>query len=118
MNRGSNSVVREMCNADPHSYDNFQVQSNVLSMLTRMRQLALHPGLVPTNYLEDLRADSMEGETPKQVVITLEEKVRLQGLLARAIEEFQECPICFSILNEPRITSCAHMFCLPWSVLL
>lgn len=97
MNRGNNSVV----------------QSNVLSMLTRMRQLALHPGLIPTNYLEELRADSMEGDTPKQVVVTLEEKVRLQGFLARAVEEFQECPICFGILDEPRITSCAHMFCLP-----
>ena len=87
-------------------------------MLTRMRQLALHPGLIPANYLEDLRADNFEGETPKQMVVTAEAKVRLQGLLARAIEEFEECPICFGILNEPRITSCAHMFCLTWSVSL
>jgi len=85
-------------------------------MLTRMRQLALHPGLIPTNYIEDLRVDSTEEDSPGRLVVTLEEKVRLQGLLARAIEEFQECPICFGILNEPRITSCTHMFCLPWSV--
>lgn len=87
-------------------------------MLTRLRQLALHPGLIPTNYLDDLRAGSVDGEAPKQMVVSPEEKVRLQGLLARAIEEFQECPICLGILNEPRITSCTHMFCLPWSVSL
>ena len=86
-------------------------------MLTRMRQLALHPGLIPSNYLEDLRTDGIEDELPKQMVITPEEKVHLQGLLARGIEDFEECPICFGILNEPRITSCAHMFCLVWCVL-
>ncbi|EAU91423.2 hypothetical protein CC1G_01912 [Coprinopsis cinerea okayama7 len=43
------------------------VQSNVLSMLTRLRQIALHPGLVPGQYLEQLRAaeaaEGMVGET-------------------------------------------------------
>lgn len=98
------------------SWLKFQVQSNVLSMLTRMRQLALHPGLIPTNYLEELQADDTDDDTPKQVAVTPEEKARLQCLLVQAIEEYQECPICFGILNEPRITSCTHMFCLPWSV--
>ncbi|RPD63881.1 hypothetical protein L227DRAFT_542891 [Lentinus tigrinus ALCF2SS1-6] len=94
------------------------VQSNVLSLLTRMRQLALHPGLLPPNYLEQLRsqlqsADQSEEDGPAPVQITPQDKIRLQGLLAQAIEDCEECPICFSVLNEPRITYCGHMYCLP-----
>ena len=84
-------------------------------MLTRMRQIALHPGLVPANYLEELRtAEATEG-TSKPIVITPAERVRLQYTLAQAIEDCEECPVCFGVLpNDARITSCAHMFCLPW----
>ncbi|KAI0940604.1 hypothetical protein AcW1_003757 [Taiwanofungus camphoratus] len=89
------------------------MQSNVLSMLTRLRQLALHPGLVPPNYLDQLRAaDKDEDATASAIRLTPEDKVRLQDILAQGIEDNEECPICFSISNEPRITSCAHMFCL------
>ncbi|KAH9941011.1 SNF2 family N-terminal domain-containing protein [Amylocystis lapponica] len=90
------------------------VQSNVLSMLTRMRQLVLHPGLVPPNYLAQLRAAAAEDDdAPAAAVqITPADKIRLQAILAQGIEDNEECPICFGILDEPRITSCAHMFCL------
>ncbi|KAF8633364.1 hypothetical protein AX17_004535 [Amanita inopinata Kibby_2008] len=88
------------------------VQSNALGMLTRLRQLALHPGLIPQNYIEELKCAD-ESRTVASSMITPEEKMRLQAVLAKAIEDCEECPICFSILNEPRITSCAHMFCLP-----
>lgn len=86
-------------------------------MLTRLRQLALHPGLVPPNYLEQLRAaaDSESDEVSAPVTqLTQADKIRLQGLLAQAIEDNEECPICFDILNNPRITSCSHTFCLAW----
>ncbi|TFK94573.1 hypothetical protein K466DRAFT_509225 [Polyporus arcularius HHB13444] len=90
------------------------VQSNVLSLLTRMRQLALHPGLLPPNYLEQLRsADQNEEGAPAPAQITTQDKIRLQNILAQAIEDCEECPICFSVLDEPRITFCGHMFCLP-----
>ncbi|KNZ72866.1 Putative SWI/SNF-related matrix-associated actin-dependent regulator of chromatin subfamily A member 3-like 1, partial [Termitomyces sp. J132] len=94
---------------------NSVMQANILSMLTRMRQLALHPGLVPPRYLEDLRAQGAKEESANCQVtkLTPEEISRLRGLLARAQEDFEECPICFSVLNEARITSCGHMFCLP-----
>ncbi|CAL1707747.1 unnamed protein product [Somion occarium] len=90
------------------------VQSNVLSMLTRMRQLALHPGLLPANYLEQLRAaNELEDEISAPVInLKPEDRIRLQAILAQAIEDNEECPICFSILIDPRITTCAHMFCL------
>ncbi|KAG6918560.1 hypothetical protein DXG01_013650 [Tephrocybe rancida] len=99
MNSGTNSVV----------------QSNVLSMLTRMRQLALHPGLVPPRYLEELRAKGAVEEAASHQVtkLTPDEISRLRGLLARALEDFEECPICFGVLNEAKITSCGHMYCLP-----
>jgi len=96
------------------------MQSNVLSMLTRLRQLALHPGLLPTNYLEELRAsENTEAESSgnqPSAPITEEEKLRLQDLLAQAIEDCEECPICFSLLEDARITRCAHMFCVTWYV--
>ena len=92
-----------------------QVQSNVLSLLTRMRQVVLHPGLLPVDYLEQLgSSDQDEDDGPASIQVTPQEKVRLQGLLAQAIEDCEECPICFGTLNEPRITFCGHMFCLPW----
>ena len=94
-----------------------QVQSNVLSLLTRMRQLALHPALLPPNYLEQLRSadtDSDKEDGPAPVQITSQDKIRLQGLLAQAIEDCEECPICFGVISEPRITYCGHIFCLPW----
>ncbi|KAF8893981.1 SNF2 family N-terminal domain-containing protein [Infundibulicybe gibba] len=88
--------------------------SNVLSMLTRMRQIALHPALVPANYVQELRAQDVNPEAPAQLKPpSSEEKLRLQGLLAQAIEDCEECPICLGILSDARITSCAHMFCFP-----
>ncbi|KAJ7594405.1 SNF2 family N-terminal domain-containing protein [Mycena floridula] len=91
---------------------NVIVQSNVLSMLTRMRQLALHPALVPRSYLEDLRAGTEENNQPSMIV-TAADKIKLQDKLLLAVEECEECPVCFDILKEPRITGCAHIFCLP-----
>ena len=84
-------------------------------MLTRLRQLALHPGLVPSNYLEQLKsaAENDEAHGPA-IQLSQEDKVRLQGLLSQAIEDNEECPICFDIIDNPRITSCSHIFCLTW----
>jgi len=85
-------------------------------MLTRLRQIALHPGLLPPNYLEQLRAAEDDKEAAHVALsITQDQKHRLQSLLVQAIEDNEECPICFCILNNPRITACAHPFCLAWS---
>ncbi|KAJ7287410.1 SNF2 family N-terminal domain-containing protein [Mycena rebaudengoi] len=95
--------------------NNALAQSNVLSMLTRMRQLVLHTGLVPASYIEELRAgDGVDlEETAKSMVVTPADKIRLQSKLAQAIEDCEECPICFSLFDDARITSCSHIFCLP-----
>lgn len=95
-----------------------KMQTNVLSMLTRMRQIALHPGLVPRNYLDQLRSavdsDDSGSDTVPQVKLTPKDKAKLQTLVLQAIEDSQECPICFNIPDsiDTRITSCAHVFCL------
>ncbi|KAJ6500012.1 SNF2 family N-terminal domain-containing protein [Mycena vitilis] len=90
-------------------------QANVLSLLTRMRQLVLHTGLVPQAYIDELKAgDEMDGNAhAKATPVSPADKLRLQAKLAQAVEECEECPICFNILDEPRITSCSHIFCLP-----
>jgi hypothetical protein len=86
-------------------------------MLTRLRQLALHPGLIPADYAEQLlKANEEDGATVVQ--LTAQEKLHLQNVLAQAIEDNEECPICFDTLNNPRITACSHRFCLDWYALL
>ncbi|KZT67187.1 hypothetical protein DAEQUDRAFT_407067 [Daedalea quercina L-15889] len=96
---------------DKHGQNSAVVTSNILSLLTRLRQIALHPGLVPRNYLEQLRIVEAQEDAPVRQ-LSAEDRIRLQALLARGIEDNEECPICFDILRDPRITSCAHMFCL------
>ena len=84
-------------------------------MLTRLRQLVLHPGLLPPDYLEQLRVAAENDDNPApSIKISAADKQRLQGLLAQAIVDNEECPICFGILEDPRITSCSHTFCLAW----
>jgi len=41
-----------------------------------------------------------------------EEKKRLQSVLDIAIQDCEECPVCYDVLKEPRITVCSHRFCL------
>ncbi|KAJ7217931.1 SNF2 family N-terminal domain-containing protein [Mycena pura] len=90
-------------------------QSKILSLLTRMRQLVLHTGLVPASYAEELRMDVGDDSKAhaQTTVVTPDDKLRLQVKLRQAIEECEECPVCLSLLVDPRITSCAHIFCLP-----
>ena len=82
-------------------------------MLTRMRQLVLHPGLLPRNYVEDLRAmnaDPNHDKKPPQVKVTFQLKRKLETRILQAVEDYEECPICFGMLTDPRVTSCSHVF--------
>ncbi|KAJ7901958.1 SNF2 family N-terminal domain-containing protein [Mycena olivaceomarginata] len=80
-------------------------------------QMVLHTGLVPASYIEELKAgeEGLENNAhAKAMALAPADKARLQDKLAQAVEECEECPICFGLLEEPRITSCSHIFCLPW----
>lgn len=83
-------------------------------MLTRLRQLALHPGLIPGNYLEQLQMSGDGDQAHSVIQVTPAERIRLQGLLFQAVEDNEECPICFGVLGDPRITPCTHTYCFPW----
>ncbi|KAG9120079.1 hypothetical protein FRC07_004585 [Ceratobasidium sp. 392] len=88
------------------------VPNVVLSLLTRMRQIALHPGLVPADYLDKLRSDEAADHTPEVTAITPQEKARLQSILFHAEEDSEECAICFDSLKNPRILPDGHYFCV------
>ena len=84
-------------------------------MLTRLRQLALHPGLIPADYLDQLRAKEGINSSPGDAIqITFELKTKLEAQILQTIEDNEEYPVCFNTMTEPRITSCAHVFCLAW----
>ncbi|KAF9650574.1 hypothetical protein BDM02DRAFT_3164771 [Thelephora ganbajun] len=87
--------------------------TGALSMLTRLRQLALHPGLVPANYLEQLKISEDNDQVHGVIQVTPAERIRLQGLLFQAMEDNEECPICYGALTDPRITPCTHTYCFP-----
>jgi SWI/SNF-related matrix-associated actin-dependent regulator of chromatin subfamily A3 len=87
-------------------------------MLTRLRQLVLHPGLLPASYLDDLTAkEAANVGDPVQLAKppNREETLKLQQVLLRAVEDSEECPICFEVLqDDAKITSCSHTFCATW----
>ncbi|KAG9003678.1 hypothetical protein FRB93_010899 [Tulasnella sp. JGI-2019a] len=89
--------------------------ANVLSMLTRLRQLALHPALVPENYLEELRTANLDvdnGEHRPTHSLSAEELTTLKQQLFKAVQDAEECSVCFDVLNNARILPCSHYFCL------
>ncbi|CCO29308.1 hypothetical protein BN14_03317 [Rhizoctonia solani AG-1 IB] len=100
----------EMANA---SEDGQRVPNVVLSLLTRMRQIALHPGLVPCDYLQQLKSgeQSENNNILPNTSISPQEKTRLQSILFRAEEDSEECAICFDSLKNPRILPDGHYFC-------
>lgn len=46
----------------------------------------------------------------QKVELNTENKQKLQDLLQLAIEAQEECPVCYEVLHEPRITACGHPF--------
>ncbi|KAJ4001522.1 P-loop containing nucleoside triphosphate hydrolase protein [Lentinula boryana] len=106
MNGGSHAMVFLLVAQTLHAIQR-------ASMLTRMRQLALHPALLSRDYLDQLK--QIDVGKSNHIEVTPEVKQRLQARLFQAIEECEECPICFSVPAEAeiKITSCSHVFCFP-----
>ena len=82
----------------------------MLQLLTRLRQLALLSTLVPPNYIDDLQKDEQRHAAID--TLTEEAKRALIFKLKAAIDDAEECPICFDVLTMPRITMCGHPYCL------
>ena len=55
-----------------------------------------------------------EDQAHSAIQVTPAERIMLQGLLFQAMEDNEECPICFGVLVDPRITPCTHAYCFPW----
>ncbi|GAA6024936.1 hypothetical protein JCM11491_000961 [Sporobolomyces phaffii] len=89
--------------------------SQMLSYLLRLRQIACDPTLCPPDFVEMIRdraqADHLDEEFKRASGDESSEQQMptLRGLL-RDLEE-EECPVCSSIVVDPRITICQHVFC-------
>ena len=62
-------------------------------MLTRLRQIVLHPGLIPSNYVQQLERavqedrENVENKPGKLIRVTSSNKPQLQAMLAQMIED-------------------------------
>ncbi|KAK9463514.1 SNF2 family N-terminal domain-containing protein [Lipomyces oligophaga] len=77
---------------------------HVLEALLRLRQMCNHRQLVAEK-LEDLDFDNND------TTMTPEKEQQLRFLLQTAIENNDECDICFENLNDPLILPCQHIYC-------
>ncbi|KGB78750.3 hypothetical protein CNBG_4588 [Cryptococcus deuterogattii R265] len=93
--------------------------ANVLSMLTRMRQICLSLELVPQSFLDEIRAPPkfQNGVSPTSISsLSNEAKDALVKKLRQFVEDEIECGICMDevgFAKDPAITDCGHPFCLP-----
>lgn len=79
-----------------------------------MRQLTLHPSLIPRNYVDELRSSHFNDNqvsTSTPISLTSQERMKLQHKLFQFTEDCEECPVCFDTLRDAIITPCAHAFC-------
>lgn len=62
-------------------------------MLTRLRQIVLHPGLIPSNYVQQLERavqedrENLENKPGTLIKVTSNNKTQLQVMLAQMIED-------------------------------
>ncbi|KAK4688842.1 hypothetical protein P7C73_g1286, partial [Tremellales sp. Uapishka_1] len=104
------AIQREVSRRFEESLHSGETTHNVLSMLTRMRQLCLSKELIPNGYLEDLqqRPEKENGHAVPAAAISEERKAELIEKLRLAVVDSEECPVCYDVLNDPRITDCGH----------
>ncbi|ORX35743.1 SNF2 family N-terminal domain-domain-containing protein [Kockovaella imperatae] len=90
--------------------------ANILSLLTRMRQLCLCQELVPQSFFDELRRKPTEpaGETMAISSMSDEQREGLVEKLRRYVADEEDCSICFlAPLRQPTITDCGHSYCHP-----
>lgn len=87
--------------------------ANVLSLLTRMRQLCLHEDLVPSGYLESLKTKPAAGAHDASALqMSTEDMAVVQKALQQAVVDAEECGVCFDTLLAENIRGlpCRHVF--------
>ncbi|KAL7421932.1 hypothetical protein Q5752_003704 [Cryptotrichosporon argae] len=93
--------------------DEGEGQVSVLAILTRMRQMCLALDLVPQSFLDEMNGAPAAGHNAVAAVsLSQEEQDALVAKLRQVIADSEECPVCFDVLDDPRITDCGHAFCL------
>ncbi|KAM0793313.1 hypothetical protein ACM66B_000771 [Microbotryomycetes sp. NB124-2] len=90
-------------------------QANFFACLLRLRQLCLHPDLVPMSIIEALEKTS-EAQAPGQAGAQMDnvDETRMQTLqktLRQLIDDLEECSICLDVMQNSRILPCSHAFC-------
>ncbi|RSH83079.1 uncharacterized protein EHS24_006736 [Apiotrichum porosum] len=108
-----NEVMAESARRFQDSLRSGESSVNILSMLTRMRQLCLSADMVPASYLDEIRGNAVTTKGPAVPINSLsdEERDKLIEKLRQAMADQEECSVCYDILDDPRITDCGHPFC-------
>jgi hypothetical protein len=63
-----------------------------------VRQLCLSASLIPSDYLEDLRAPPKDTAAQAVDSLSTEERAKLVTKLRLVVAELEECPVSFSLL--------------------
>lgn len=81
--------------------------SHLLEVLLRMRQCCNHWRMCGEERISSLLAHLA---SEQKLELNDENKQKLQDLLQLAIEAQEECPVCYEVLHDPKITACGHPF--------
>ncbi|ORY75046.1 SNF2 family N-terminal domain-domain-containing protein [Leucosporidium creatinivorum] len=86
--------------------------ANVLSLLTRMRQLCLHEDLLPAGYIDSIKQSAETAGQAGAVVVTPERMGELQKAFKQLLDDSEDCSICFDQMlpENARMLPCAHAF--------
>lgn len=102
----------------------------MLSLLLRLRQTAIDPGLVPDEIREHVR-NFKPIQAESKCTLTAEETIKIVAKLDELLEAVRECPICMAMITRPSssspnvgavavMTPCMHYFCkscIDWLVI-
>ncbi|GAA5822173.1 hypothetical protein JCM10212_002977 [Sporobolomyces blumeae] len=91
--------------------------TQVLCYLLRLRQIACDPSLCPPEFIEMLREEDQASHLQSEfqrISQTRENTPEQMPFLRRLLDQLEDEPCCFcqSLMVEPRITICQHVYCL------